>query len=221
MRAEQAKARTTTKIGTEMTGTRTTPSPARAAPLRRARRLILTLGVTLFALFLSGCDKGGGNANAITYQAFDATVPDDFVARAAPNGGISIRTPPGWETLDLESRNMVIHAASPGQLGGVVNVVSFQSRGAQLQAAAEATVRDLPRQIKPFKLISHDYILVAGLPAARLVYEGAIEGISRRWMAITLIKGDRNILVTFKATPENFDAVRPTFDQILASLQIK
>lgn len=188
-------------------------------------RHLASLALALLLLAPAGCKKDASSADAqiAAAPALDASVPPHFVTHPAPSKpGVSVATPPEWEPEPTTAggRNMVLNLASPGVLGGSVNVVTYRSAGAQLRAVAANTSRDLPRQVSKYKLHAQDYVKLNGLPVWRIVYSGEIEGIERQWMQATLLKGDQTYVVTCATAPMHFEAMRPTFDQVVASLKV-
>ena len=61
---------------------------------------------------------------------------------------------------------------------------------------------------------------LAGLPAYRTIYTGALQGRALKWLQYTTLKEQRAYTLTFTAEPPKFEAYMEIIRQMIASLEI-
>ena len=166
-----------------------------------------------------GCDPMDADGGDASLSQLDVKVPREFVPRRARGCPVQLKTPPGWrETSTSGAVALNLQTDRPGSSLNLVVVPT--SPGESL----DKVVADLPEQLRhefaDFRMVKKDYLIVNDLPAGRLVYEATRNGFHGKLMLVVLIKGGKDYVLTYTATPQNFDEEYPAVEQVVASLVV-
>jgi hypothetical protein len=103
-----------------------------------------------------------------------------------------------------------------------VRVVPLPDRP-PLGVLADAVItRDVRAAIPDFKLVSRDLdARLGGLPAARVVYSGQVRGTPLTWSHTVARDGDTGYMLVCAVGSEDYEPVRPTFERMARSLQVR
>lgn len=166
-----------------------------------------------------GCDPMDSDGGDATLSQLDVKVPREFVPRRARGCPVKLKAPPGWR--ETSTAGAVVLNLQTGRPGSSLNLVVVPTSPGE---TLDKVVADLPEQLRhefaDFRLVKKDYLIINDLPAGRLVYEATRNGFHGKLMLVVLIKGGKDYVLTYTATPQNFDEEYPTVEQVAASLAI-
>jgi hypothetical protein len=177
------------------------------------QRMVRVLAAILLFVVAAGCKKPA--------RSLGATVPADFVSHTA--GSISLKTPPLWTEQSSAVTGQVILYVLADDGVSSVNIVKLPGTppSRDPDAVAKEAEKSVGPHLKNYHLRTAESILVAGEDSPRIIYEGDMASGSVRLQQTMVVSGGNTYIVTFRATPSNYDKLAPTVDQILESVQIK
>jgi len=89
-----------------------------------------------------------------------------------------------------------------------------------IQQYYDTTKTQLGKLIKDFKELSTEDVVVAGLPAKKIVYEGSQQSYKLKWEQVFLIKDKNVYLFTYTATAESFPSYLAQVDEMIKSVKL-
>jgi hypothetical protein len=165
----------------------------------------------------AGCDSDAFDDGALTH--LEAKVPSDFVARKARDPRVTLKAPKTWRQT-AASGNVVLNMTTDVP-GSSVNVVVIPANeGETLDKTMGALPEQLSREFANFDHVETDYLIVNDLPAGRIVYEASRAGFDGKLMQVVITRENTHYILTYTATPENYEQEIETVEQVLASLKI-
>jgi hypothetical protein len=183
----------------------------------KSRQLCLR-GVLAAAVLLiaTGCEPLDGDSGL---SHLDAKVPATFVAHKSRDGAGSLKAPPAWQETPT-SGVIVLNLKTERPRSSVNLVVVPSSAGETLDRTMAQLPEQLGHEFADFKLVQRDYLIVNDRPVGRIVYEGSRNGFHGKLAQFVIVKGGRDYVLSYTATPDTYEDEYPTVEQVLASLEI-
>lgn len=180
----------------------------------------------------SGCKRSPSAAtSAPAPPPAVATAPAGpaWVPHVSDDGRVALPAPPDWEAVPPAGGFALALVGPPREGAGLTataNVgISTLTASQSPAVLAEALVTpDVRAAIADFKLLARNLnVTLAGRPAARVVYSGRLPGRADvlTWSQTVARDGTTGYKLTCVAQADDYEAVRPTFERMAQSLQIR
>lgn len=150
--------------------------------------------------------------------------PGEFVS---PDQKFSLTVPAGWTQAPADKANMLANFVAPpdderDRFPEKLNVMSVEME-------QEADIHELVDQIKPaitqrldgYKELSDDRVIVADLPARRIIGEMPAQGGTIRTTQWLFTGGTRLYIVTFTHVSDREEKYKPIVVDVINSIAIK
>jgi hypothetical protein len=141
--------------------------------------------------------------------------------------GISIQFPSNWEkSVNLD--NFVTFRAPPetdtriypAALG--LKIQDLSSQNVSLQEVTKVQMSELKTANPDLKLSESTSTTLAGKPAHKVVFSATDNNqVERKAMQLWTVIGDKAILITYKAQPDNYSNYLPIIEKMIKSLKVK
>ena len=171
---------------------------------------------TAVLLAATGCDPLDGDSGL---SHLDAKVPATFVAHKSRDGAGTLKAPPAW-TETPTTGVIVLNLRTERPRSSVNLVVVPSSQGETLDRTMAQLPEQLGHELADFKLVERDYLIVNDRPVGRIIYEGSRNGFHGKLAQFVIVKGGRDYVLSYTATPDTYEDEYPSVEQVLASLEI-
>ena len=148
--------------------------------------------------------------------------PGRYYAQA---DGFSIRFPADWGQKEnvMGTRVVAMSLQEPGDTfrENVNVVVEDLPSPMDVETYAALSLKNLSRLLSAGEQPDVADAELGGVAAKRVIYETVMGQLRVKGMVILAVRGRRGYAVTCSATPETFDAFRPTFDEIAGTFRFE
>ncbi|HHT9120470.1 MAG TPA: hypothetical protein ACFYD3_08010 [Candidatus Hypogeohydataceae bacterium YC41] len=124
----------------------------------------------------------------------------------------------GWKSLEMEGADIAMESASGGAAFAIF-IPSRMKKADSGEIPLGVLRTELLLEIKGKKIISSEYLTLAGQQAIRTLLEGKVEGEKVKIEAYTLTKGDLVYDIVYWARPEEFEIYHKDFQQMMESFR--
>lgn len=155
----------------------------------------------------------------------DFELPNDFLTYN--NYGVKIGYPNHWTKTDNPYEKVIVFFSSPLEsstdkfsenINIVIEDVSFYY--SNLDEYKDYTIKNMPKFVKNFKLISSSRVAINELPASEMVFSSRQEGIDLKQLQITTIKDNKAYILTYSAESDNYAQYLDEVNNMINSLEI-
>lgn len=190
--------------------------------------MILVIAAVLLAGCLesnvSGEGNGSGQGNG-SGTAANNTANFTYLNYTSAAFGIVIRYPSTW-TKNEQFTGAVVAFASPsgsssGASGGIVSVVVEELlEPMTLAEYNDAAIAALNQSIIDFNLSETTAATLDNNPAHKIVYTAKQNQLNLRYMQVWTIKDNKTYILTYGATPINYDKYQAIVQDMFSSFEI-
>ena len=152
-------------------------------------------------------------------------LPEDFLVYN--NYGVKIGYPTKWTKTDNPYEKVIVVFLSPLENSAdkfsenvniVVEDVSFYY--SNLDEYEDYTIKNMPKFVKDFKLLSSSRVTIDSLPASEMVFSSNQQGIDLKQLQITIIKDNKAYILTYSAELDSYSQYIEEANNMINSLEI-
>jgi eukaryotic-like serine/threonine-protein kinase len=158
------------------------------------------------------------------------TTPANLLTYQNSTFGIKIQYPSNWEKQEngtrQDTQTDIVTFLSPvinsrANLDVSIDDISGE-KGISLTQYANQNIADLNQSLPDAKLIASNTnnVVIAGLPAYRMVYTSADGSTILKTMEIGAMKGDKVYILTYEAAMQEYAKYLPVIQRMIDSFQI-
>jgi hypothetical protein len=158
------------------------------------------------------------------------TTPANLLTYQNSTFGIKIQYPSNWEKQEngtrQDTQTDIVTFLSPvinsrANLDVSIDDISGE-KGISLTQYANQNIADLNQSLPDAKLIASNTnnVVIAGLPAYRMVYTSADGNTILKTMEIGAMKGDKVYILTYEAAMQEYAKYLPVIQRMIDSFQI-
>ena len=184
--------------------------------------VILVIAAVLLAGCLESNVSGEGNGSG---TAANNTANFTYLNYTSAAFGIAIKYPSTW-TKDEQFTGAVVAFASPsesssGASGGIVSVVVEElPEPMTLSEYNDATIAALNQSMIDFNLSETTAATLDNNPAHKIVYTTKQNQLNLRAMQVWTLKDNKTYILTYGATPVNYDKYQTIVQDMFSSFKI-
>lgn len=139
-----------------------------------------------------------------------------------PSNDFTLTLPSGWTVKEGGENNVFIASSSEkGDLSENLVIVSFKmiTQKYTLDQFYSQGLTALQEKLQNFRLIKNGQGTIGGVPTKWLIYEHSLDNIHAEVIQYLVLTKEKGYVLTFTASPENFDQAFPLFQKISNTIQ--
>jgi hypothetical protein len=189
------------------------------------RLVVIATAALIICVSAAGCTSNV--ANQTPNVANQSSTPASQTASAGGNmatyssGNFTILYPTGWVNATNKARTLDTFSVTCTTKNNtfVGAVESNASVPIDLSRLTTSHVADL-RNRSGVTVIEASNTTLAGSPAYKVVYTATASGVTQKTMEIATVKGSNEYIITYRASPDYYDAYAATAQKMIDSFQI-
>ena len=190
--------------------------------------VLVLIAVAAGGLYVSDRSESTATATTTTRQPLVTQVrpfvesPNPGETYTDPNGLFRVRVHPNWERRpggDGSEAKWYVRSGSDRFRDALVTRAE-QVGPTTLDAYVARAVARAKQTTSDYQLVSQRKVtLASGGPGTVVVYDGTLDGTALRYLMVVTTSADSGATATLVTQPDRFDAVRPTVEPFILTLQ--